>query len=314
MLSYLSDLCLITIFVRIFFINKLKIKYRHIIASFLKKLRFKYRVSITNENTFEETWYTRLSRVSVLLYAVVLFLITFTLISLIIFITPLKHYLPGYQDSGNRSAIIQQSMVVDSLENEVNLINAYLEVVKSNILLKDKSDYTQSLDSLEMKEQAVELVEKSKRERDFVENYEEAEKYNIGTLDLDMPNERAYTFFKPVNGVVASLFNPIKNDFGISIITPPAETVKSVLEGKVVFAEFTFENAWVIQIQHENDYISIYKNNSRLLKRVGDHVKAGQSIALTGEEDEKKGNKHFYFEIWKKGNAINPQEVITFRN
>lgn len=292
----------------------MKIKYRHLLARFIKKLRFKYRVSIIDENTLEETWYTRLSRVSVLLFGVSFFLMTFVLLTILIFTTPLKHYLPGFQDSGNRAVIVQQFMQVDSLENELNMLNTYLEVMKSNILQKDESDYKQSLDSIEIKERAVELIEKSKREKAFVEKFEESEKYNLGALDLDLPNERSYTFFRPVNGVVASVFNPINDKFGISIITSSSETVKSVLEGKVIFAEFTFENAWVIQVQHENEYISIYKNNSKLLKQVGNHVKAGQSIALTGDEESKLESKHFYFEIWKKGNAIDPQDVITFRN
>jgi len=86
------------------------------------------------------------------------------------------------------------------------------------------------------------------------------------------------------------------------------------LEGRVICTEYTFENEWVILILHGNDYISIYKNNTRLLKHIGDYVKAGESIAITGtEENDKSSNKFFYFEIWKKGNPINPQDVITFR-
>ena len=74
-----------------------------------------------------------------------------------------------------------------------------------------------------------------------------------------------------------------------------------------------FENEWVIQVLHDNEYISLYKNNTRLLKQTGDYVKAGESIAITGSEGDKSSNKFFYFEIWKKGNPINPQDMITFR-
>ena len=55
------------------------------------------------------------------------------------------------------------------------------------------------------------------------------------------------------------------------------------------YAAFTFDFGWVIQIQHENNYISIYKNNTQLLKKVGDEVRAGESIAITGES----GGKNF---------------------
>ena len=89
--------------------------------------------------------------------------------------------------------------------------------------------------------------------------------------------------------------------------------MKSVLEGRVIYTGYTFENEWVIQVLHDNEYISLYKNNTRLLKQTGDYVKAGESIAITGSEGDKSSNKFFYFEIWKKGNPINPQDMITFR-
>lgn len=288
-------------------------KLKHIFARFLQKLRFKYRVSITNENTLEETWHTRLSRVSVAIYATAFLLMSFILLTLLIFTTPLRHYLPGYQDSGNRTLIIQQSMQIDSLLYEIELTDNYLEVLKSNIAQQEISDTAAPLDTTAMKMEAVQLMEKSKREQEFVKKYEETEKYNLGTISEAGPKEKIYIFFKPVDGVVASTYNPRDAKFGVSVITSPQETVKSVLEGRVIFAEYSFENRWVIQVQHENDYVSIYKNNSRLLKQVGDRVKAGQSIAVTGPDGEATDSKHFYFEIWRKGAPINPQEVITFR-
>lgn len=279
----------------------------------MEKMRFKYRIAITNENTLEETWYTRLSRFSVLLFVTGFFLTTFILLTLIIFTTPLRHYLPGYEDSGNRFAMIQQSIRVDSLENQIELMGAYYDVLKDHISENPSVDVVKSLDSASVQERATVLLEKSKREADFVKQYEETEKYNLGTINPANPVDKMYVFYRPVDGVVASTFNPKEEKFGISVITSPQETVKSVLEGRVIFAGFTFDNEWVIQIQHENDYLSIYRNNIRLLKRVGDFVKAGESIAITGSEDKEGAKKHFYFELWKKGSAVNPQDVITFR-
>lgn len=275
-------------------------------------MRFKYRVSIINENTLEETWYTRLSRFSVLIFVTAFFLTTFIILTLVIFITPLKFYLPGFQDSGNRIAMIQQTLRLDSLDREIRLRDAYMVVMKDNLLGATHVDTVQPLDSIALVERATEVMEKTKREEEFVKNYEETEKYNLGTI-TPPTSEKMYVFFRPVGGVVASTYSPKEGLFGIKIITSPQETVKSVLEGRVIYTGYTFDNEWVIQILHENDYISIYKNNIRLLKQTGDYVKAGESIAITGSEGDKKSNKFFYFEIWKKGNPVNPQDVITFR-
>ncbi len=278
----------------------------------MQRMRFKYRVSITNENTLEETWYTRLSRFSVLIFVTAFFLTTFIILTLIIFITPLRYYLPGFQDSGNRIAMIQQSMRLDSLDKEIRLRDAYLVVLKDNMLGATHTDTVKPLDSIELKERATVVMEKTKREEEFVRKYEETEKYNLGTI-VQTSNEKMYVFFRPVSGVVASTFSPKEGEFGIKIITSPQETVKSVLEGRVIYTGYTFENEWVIQVLHDNEYISLYKNNTRLLKQTGDYVKAGESIAITGSEGDKSSNKFFYFEIWKKGNPINPQDMITFR-
>lgn len=291
----------------------MKKQLKHILSEFMEKMRFKYRISIINENTLEETWYTRLSRFSVVLFVTGFFLLTFILLTLIIFTTPLRHYLPGYEDSGNRTAIVQQSIRVDSLENQIELMGTFYQVLKNHISETPTIDSVKSLDSATIKERATVLMEKSKREEEFVKLYEETEKYNLGTINTVNSDKKMFMFFRPVGGVVASTFNPKEEKFGISVITSPQETVKSVLEGRVIYAGFTFDNQWVIQVQHENDYLSIYKNNVRLLKNVGDYVKAGQSIAITGSEENEGNNKHFYFELWKKGSPVNPQDVITFR-
>ena len=286
-------------------------KLNHIITEFIEKMRFRYRVSIMNENTLEESWHTRLSRFSVLLYAVSLFLTTFILLTILIFVTPLKHYLPGYGDSGNRSVIVQNSLKTDSIARELEHHRSYLSVLKDIIAGNPKTDTVKSIDSVGLSQRATVLTEKSKQEKEFIKNFEQSEKYNLSTANSTQ-NEKRYVFFRPVTGVVSSKFNPQEGIFGISIITSPQESVLSVLEGTVVNAAFTFDYGWIISVQHNNDYISIYKNNNKLLKRIGDFVKAGESIAIAGNEDGSKATNQFYFELWQKGKPINPQDVITF--
>lgn len=286
-------------------------KLNHIITEFIEKMRFRYRLSIMNENTLEESWHTRLSRFSVLLYAVSLFLATFILLTILIFITPLKHYLPGYGDSGNRSVIVQNSLKTDSIARELEHQQAYLSALKDIIAGNPKNDTVKSIDSVGLSERATVLTEKSKQEKEFIQNFEQSEKYNLSTVNPSQ-TEKRYVFFRPVTGVVSSKFNPQEGKFGISIITSPQESVLSVLEGTVVNAVFTFNYGWIISVQHNNDYLSIYKNNRKLLKRIGDFVKAGESIAITGNEEGGKTTNQFHFELWQKGKPINPQDVITF--
>lgn len=281
------------------------------ITPFIQKMRFKYRVSILNENTLEESWYVRLSRFSVFMFGSTFILLTFIVLTILIFATPISRYLPGYGDAGNRTKIIQESMRADSMVQQIDLQSGYLGIVKEIITGKIKPDSIASLDSVELKEKARVFIEKSKKEKEFVGKFEEEEKFNLGSLETK-PNEDMYVFFRPTRGVISSSFDLSEQQFGIYLITSPNESVLSVLGGTVIYAAFTFDFGWVIEVQHENNYISIYKNNTRLLKKVGDQVKAGESIAITGDASGKKAGAQFYFELWKQGKAINPEEVIIF--
>jgi murein DD-endopeptidase MepM/ murein hydrolase activator NlpD len=278
---------------------------------FIQKMRFKYRVSVLNENTLEESWHIRLSRFSVFMFASTLMLATFFILTILIFTTPISRYLPGYGESGNRSNIIQESMRADSLVQQVDLQEGYVDIIKGIINGKMKPDSIASLDSIALKQRAKILIEKSKREAAFVEKFEKDEKYNLASIDTK-PTENSYVFFRPTRGVISTSFNMSEQQFGIYLITSPNESVMSVLGGTVVYAAFTFDYGWVIQVQHENNYLSIYKNNTRLMKKVGDDVKAGECIAITGDATGKKAGSQFYFELWKQGKPIDPEEVIIF--
>jgi murein DD-endopeptidase MepM/ murein hydrolase activator NlpD len=286
-------------------------KKRVNLRSFFQKLRFQYRVSVLNENTLEESWHIRLSRLSVLIYASSLIITTFILITILIFTTPIRFYLPGYGDSGNRGRIISESMYTDSLLQEIELQSGYLTVLKKVIEGEIKPDSVATLDSAELKKVAVEYLEKSKAEKEFIEKFEREEKYNLSTIQSET-NQNIYVFFRPTKGVISSSFNLSERQYGINIITSPNESVVSVLAGTVVYAAFTFDFGWVIQVQHEDNYLSIYKNNTRLLKKAGDKVKAGEGIAVTGEKAESKTGTQFYFELWKQGKPVNPEDVIIF--
>lgn len=278
---------------------------------FIQKIRFKYRVSVLNENTLDESWHIRLSRMSVFIYGSIFVFLTFIILTILIFATPVSRYLPGYGDAGNRSKIIQNSMIIDSLTNQMNLQEGYLGLLKQIINGSIKPDSIATLDSAGLKERAQAFIEKSRKEKLFDEKFEKEEKYNLSSIETK-PNENMYVFFRPTKGVISSSFDIEEQQYGIYIITAPNENVMSVLAGTVVYAAFTFDYGWVIEIQHENNYLSIYKNNTRLLKKVGDEVKAGESIAITGDPKGKKDGSQFYFELWKQGKPVNPEDVIIF--
>ena len=119
-------------------------------------------------------------------------------------------------------------------------------------------------------------------------------------------------FFNPLEGTVTQSYDISEEHFGIDIVAPKNEAVKAVLRGTVIFAEWTVETGYVIQIQHENNLTSIYKHNSVLLKKVGEEVKVGEAIAIVGNTGELSSGPHLHFELWQEGVPLDPENYINF--
>ena len=108
------------------------------------------------------------------------------------------------------------------------------------------------------------------------------------------------------------MFDAKGNHYGIDIVSNLNEPILSVLDGTVVMAGWTLEAGYVIQVQHNDNLISIYKHNSQLLKQMGDRVLAGEAIAIVGNTGELTTGPHLHFELWYNGNPLNPRDYIVF--
>ena len=98
----------------------------------------------------------------------------------------------------------------------------------------------------------------------------------------------------------------------IDITAPAGSVVKATLDGTVISSGWNEDAGHTIQIQHTDDIISIYKHNEKLLKKTGDKVKAGTAIALVGNSGSLSTGTHLHFELWHKGEAIDPTKYIKF--
>ena len=278
--------------------------------AFWKNFKFKYKLTITNENTLEEIvgiHVSKLNGVSVLLSAVtVIFLIS----SLIIVFTPLRNYLPGYMNTEIREQVVNNALRADSLQWLLERQRMYIMNIQDIISGNIKADSVHSIDSL-TEVRTEELMERTQAEEEFRKQYEETERYNLTTID----NAQAVTgliFFRPTRGMVSSEFDANQKHFGIDIAASPNESVLATLDGTVILATYTADTGYVIQVQHSQNLISVYKHCGSLLKKVGDSVKAGEAIALVGNTGEKTTGPHLHFEIWNKGRALDPSKYIVF--
>ena len=276
--------------------------------------RDKYRFSIVNDTTFEEVWRVRLTQYNafLLISALVLFLIGAT-VSLIAF-TNLREFIPGYPDVTMRRNILMSAIRLDSLENELELRDKYFANMNAIISGREPEDFYSVQDTTGNYKSIV--FKNNPEDSALRAKVENEEKYNL-TLDLysleSVVSLAGLHFFPPVKGIISGRFDERTRHFGTDIVAKPKSTVSAVLDGSVIFTGWTMETGFVIQIQHPNNIVSIYKHNASLLKETGDLVKAGEPISIIGDSGELyTSGPHLHFEIWYKGSPLDPEKHILF--
>lgn len=291
-----------------------KKKNKRLLDNIWKRLHFKYRLSATNENTLEEIWKIRTSIFSGVLLFLGFAFILITVTSMIIIATPIRYYLPGYLDAEVREGALRSAIRIDSIENQIKYQEAYIQNLKQVFAGELQIDSVKIADTVRIAENDPRLA-KSATEALFTKEYEERERYNLSTLQASTSSPiDGIVFFSPIKGLVSEQFNPTRGEYGITISTPEKETVMAALEGTIIFSGYDFNDKFIIQIQHRNGFISIYKHNTAIIKAVGDKVKTGEAIAYIGtaSKEDKTEKAFLKFELWYKGNAVNPEEYITF--
>lgn len=286
-------------------------KYK--LRSFWKKMRSKYKLSFFNENTLEEVWTFRLSRLGAFLFFCALVFVIFITATYLIAGTPLRTLLPGYLKSETRDLIIDNALRIDSLSNEIELKDAYLKNL-TRILTGDiKIDSMQQIKDSLLSFPNDSFLSRSDITTEFVQEYAQEEKYMLNVLNHNIPTD-GFIFYPPVKGSVMQKFDPQKGHFGIDILPANNTPVSATLEGTVISAHYTAENDYVIELQHNNNFISIYKYNGALLKSVGDKVQSGENIAMTHSAKKEDGDPRpmIEFQLWHMGIPLNPVDYIDF--
>ena len=278
-----------------------------------KKLKDKYRLVILNESTFEESLSYRLSPLNVLTLVAALSIFLVSIVIILMAFTPLREYIPGYTDVELRKNLTEQIILTDSLERKILQNQSYIRNVQ--IILQGGNPDSLVNDDIQIQEHAVELhgIHKSKEDsllREFVER-EDSYSLEIHENSKETPMSQLY-FFPPLQGPVTNRYNAKENHFGVDIVAPKDEAIKAALDGTVTFTGWTMETGNVIQVQHSNNIITVYKHNSVLLKEIGDRVVAGEPIAIVGNSGELTSGPHLHFEIWQNGTALDPEEYLNF--
>jgi murein DD-endopeptidase MepM/ murein hydrolase activator NlpD len=276
--------------------------------------RDKYRFSVINDTTFEEVWRVRLTQYSAIL--LISFLVVFIIgatTSLIAF-TNLREFIPGYPDVTMRRNILISAIRLDSLDKELALRDKYFANLNAIISGKEPVDIYWKQDTSKNYKDIV--FNNSPEDSALRARVENEERYNLtlgSSTSETISSLAGMHFFPPVKGIISGRYDIRTRHFGTDIVTLPKAVVSSALNGTVIFTGWTMETGYVIEVQHPNNIVSVYKHNASLLKETGDLVRAGEAISIVGDSGEiYTSGPHLHFEIWYKGSPLDPEKHILF--
>lgn len=277
-----------------------------------KKLLHKYRLVVLNEDTFEERFAMKLTRLNVFIYGSLFALLLIGFTTVFIAFTPIREYIPGYTSPTLQKQAIALEQKTDSLMRVTKMNERFIASIK-DVLSGQISSETINKDSIyaavasEVDPKNLNPSQADSILRNKVEN---EDKYNLFESAKSLKN---FVFFPPVKGTVSSEFNFEEQHYAVDIAVPKNTPVKAAADGRVIFASWTSDSGFVLIIDHDNQLITVYKHNASLIKAQGELVKAREVIAISGSSGELSTGPHLHFELWSDGNPIDPLSFIDFQ-
>ena len=277
-----------------------------------EKKNRRLRIALIDDTTHQHLVTLHFTRTALFITIVTVLVVVCAAVYSLIAFTPVRTFIPGYPDARSKRAAIQNAITIDSLENVIFRWELYSENLRRAV----EGEEPVKIDSLikaknNTKAESLDMDAIARQDSLLREHVKEEEQFGISERERrDLPIEGLH-FFAPLKGVVSQGYDPVIHPY-IDIAAPEGSVVKATLDGTVIFAGWSDEAGHTIQIQHDGDIVSIYKHNEKLLKKAGDKVTAGSPIALVGNTGELTTGDHLHFELWHKGQTVDPTLYIKF--
>lgn len=275
-----------------------------------------YRFAIIEDESHKNLFVFRGSKARIIIIVSISLIVLVSLSYVLVAYTPIRELIPGYPSSQTRKIAVENAAKVDSLELEIRMWSIQLENIQRIITGKEPI----KIDSVITRQSSKQEILSS----DYVSNVSKAdsllrdevmrqERYDISSSRSGSIRQiEGLLFFPPVKGVITENYNKAIGHPFIDVAVPENSIVSATLDGTIISAAWNDETGYTLQIQHDNNLISVYKHNVKTLKATGDHVKAGTPISVVGDVGILSTGSHLHFELWYKGEPLDPTLYINF--
>ncbi len=292
--------------------------------AWVQKMQVPYRLVVMNNETFKEVGSYKLTLLNLYIALCTLLFIGAALVFVLIFFTPVKRLVPGYQDIKGHSEFIRVERRLRNLEQEVNAYKEY--TTRFTKLLNGPEEAGSTTESNKAPNPPVFVDEDIPTTTSTLPNFlpeglakntstarKEAQEVTTIPIAVDESQLLYSTYLvPPASGEISAGFAPEKKHYGTDILAPKNTPIKAAMDGYVISSDWTVETGNSIGIQHANNIITFYKHNSQLLKKAGDFVKAGEAIAIIGNTGTLSSGPHLHFELWFQGKPLDPANYVRF--
>jgi murein DD-endopeptidase MepM/ murein hydrolase activator NlpD len=218
-----------------------------------------------------------------------------------------------------------QTLQYERMKKDYEAISSqFLELRSTMASLKKAEVELKRLLSLQGKERIFEEiredapgsldVESLRRETDkAIESVTELKRFLREQRDLFFSIPRGW----PVEGELSSRFgrrlHPITGEWsfhsGIDIRVPPGSPVMATADGVVSYSGWTYDSGYTIVLEHGHGFSTVYAHNRKNYVRVGQRVRRGELIAISGDTGSLTG-PHLHYEVWKDRRPQDPEQYL----
>lgn len=280
-----------------------------------ERLKDKYRLVIMEDETLELKSSVKLTLLNVYLASSVLVVLLSAIVFSLIYFTPLKNYIAGYDQIRVTKQALEQEKAIDSLLRVTRQHDVWLENILARLkgevdtIILERGVSFSALEDLNLDD--VPPEDQRLREQVAREDYFNLREGENGAGEGGL---REIDFITPLDGgVITSKFDPTDEHFGIDITDKEGRPVRAIQDGVVIDSYWDSKTGNVLVVQHENELISLYKHNKTVLKKVGTFVRAGDAIAIIGNTGELSSGPHLHLEMWYERAPVDPEEYIIFQ-
>jgi murein DD-endopeptidase MepM/ murein hydrolase activator NlpD len=268
-------------------------------------------LSAVSPTSFQTIFGFEINRLTIISLIFVFFVLSAVATFFIISYTPLKGFVPSNTESYQKSELIEQQLFIDSLLAQIELQEQYTQDIKT-VLSGGKSRLDKVPDSIPKVEKAENIIdtEMGEAERELVEKLQE-DLNASGMVERQKNNNKSLFFFAPVKGVMSQKMSD--NHPAVDIVAQKNAPVKSILDGKIIYADYSNANGYTVIIYHNSNFISAYKHLQSVNKKMGESVKVGEVIGIVGNTGENSSGPHLHFELINDGRFVDPTQFMSFK-